>query len=299
MKGKIAMIVSLAIVGVFALALLIYYFGAFYPTFNQRDNRKEFDLPGLEDSFVPQGIDYVDGKDVVLVSGYMSDGRASRIYMIDRLGGQVIKYVTCTVGGEVYAGHAGGIATDGNRVWIAGDKQLLTFSYELLEALGNEETLPAESVFETGNGCDFVDVVNDKLLVGEFYREGKYETPQQHHVAVSKNEKTHAMAYLYEINDSLSGIAKIPTMALTLPDHAQGIAVVDAAENQKIVISTSWSIPSSKLLVYDSPFDGEPTRNVIISQKEVPVYELNSLNLVQSIKAPAMSEELTVVDDLR
>jgi len=39
--------------------------------------------PGLNDGFVCQGVAVVDGKEKIIVSGYMNDDSASRIYVTD------------------------------------------------------------------------------------------------------------------------------------------------------------------------------------------------------------------------
>lgn len=297
MKRKMSMIISLSLVGVIALALLIYYFGAFYPTFNSFDKQKEFEIPGLEDGFVPQGLDYVEKDGVFLVSGYMSDGSPSRIYVINKETGVVDKQLTCIKNNEDYIGHSGGIASDGNYVWLVGDKRVETLLYSDIANAQSGTKIEIKSSIETGNGCDFVDVYNNKLIVGEFYRSGKYDTPEQHHIDISDDETTHAVAYAYDIDETTaSGIGEI-SFALTLPDQAQGISFVSTNDGEKIMISTSWSISSSKLKIYENPLNKESGKTLSAKGKEVPLYELNSGNQTQTISAPAMTEELTVVDD--
>lgn len=94
MKRKGKMIVAFSCLGVLVLTLLIYYFGAFYPNFNAHAKNKEFEIPGLAETFVPQGMDYQAEDDVFLVSGYMSDGSASRIYVVDAKTGVLPIYYT-------------------------------------------------------------------------------------------------------------------------------------------------------------------------------------------------------------
>lgn len=296
MKRKISMIISLSLVGVIALALVIYYFGAFYPTFNSFDKQKEFEIPGLEDGFVPQGLDYIERDGVFLVSGYMSDGSPSRIYVVNKATGVVEKQLTCIKNNEDYVGHSGGIASDGNYVWLVGDKRVETLLYSDITSAQTGTKIEIKSSVETGNGCDFVDVYNDKLIVGEFYKKGKYDTLEEHHIKVSDSETTHAVAYAYDIDKTtVSGIGEI-SFALTLPDQAQGISFVGTDDGEKIMISTSWSISSSKLKIYQNPLNKETNKTLFVNGKNLPLYELNSGNQTKTISAPAMTEELTVVD---
>lgn len=296
MKRKLPMIISLSVVGVIVLTLLIYYFGAFYPTFNGLGKKKEFDVPGLEEGFIPQGLDYFEQDDIFLVSGYMNDGSASRIYVVDKKTGVVVKQLSCVKSGADYTGHSGGIATDGKFVWLVGDKKVETLLYSDITNANTGEKIEIKSTIEMGNGCDFVDVYNNKLVVGEFYRAGKYDTPQTHHIKVSDTETTHSVAYVYNIDDSTaSGMGGL-VFAISLPDQAQGIGFVGTSEGERIVISTSWSISNSELKVFENPLNKETSKQISIKDKSVPLYELNSNNLSKTISAPAMSEELTVVD---
>ena len=263
--------------GFLLVAVCVYYFCAFYPTFNSLDKREEFLIPGLEDGFVPQGLDYDKDNDVFLMCGYMSDGSPSRLYVIDE---EESKFVTLKKDGESYLGHCGGVATDGFKVWISGDKEVQTLDYSEIINSSNGASLEILDTKKTGNGCDFIDVVDGRLWIGEFYRKNKYETPMENRVNGSN-----ALLYAYKIDhDNTSGFEELE-FCLTLPNNAQGIVNL----GEKIVVSTSWSIPSSKIMVYENPLKKEAAGEVF----DVPLYELNDKNLMQSILAPTMTEELT------
>lgn len=287
MQGSRGMIISISVVIVFVGILLIYYFGATHKEFESLDPKSEFGIPGLDDAYVPQGVEYIEQADLFLMSGYMSDGSASRLYVINHKTGES-RYVTIKHNGNDFLGHMGGVSSDGTFVWIAGDKSVITLRLE--EVLNSNSVVEqiAESV--TGNGCDWVSWVNGKLLVGEFYRKNKYETPGFHHIG-----ETSAVGYIYSVDHSqVAGfdVSKVEC-AVTLPDNAQGLVVV----GDKIVVSTSWAIPKSKLFVYDNVFNKSSIVTLNILGTRVPLYELNSSNLLNTIKAPAMSEEMVLVGD--
>ena len=298
MKRKGKMIVVFSVLGVFVLTLLIYYFGAFYPRFNAHAKEKEFVIPGLDETFVPQGMEYYASDDVFFVSGYMSDGSPSRIYVVDAKTGTVQKYVTLKAGLENYVEHAGGVATDGTKFWIVGDKKLNTIDYADLKNAQNGDSVQIKSIIRTGNGCDFVYIYNNQLIVGEFYRDDVYETPEEHHIEVSDEEETEALGYIYDINHAMpSGTSEGPKAVISFPDQAQGMVITKNKEGKEcVVISTSYSIPSSKIKIYSNPLSEESVKKITIGGKEIPLYELNSKNLVDVFKAPAMSEEMAVKD---
>lgn len=298
MKRKGRMIVAFSCLGVLVLTLLIYYFGAFYPKFNAHAKEKEFAIPGLNETFVPQGMDYYAEDEVFFVSGYMSDGSPSRIYVVDAKTGTTQKYVTLKAGLDNYVEHAGGVATDGTKFWIVGDKKLNTIDYADLKNAQNGESVQIKSIIKTGNGCDFVYIYNDQLIVGEFYRDDAYETPEEHHIEVGDDEETKALGYIYDINHSLpSGTSEGPKAVLSFPDQAQGMVITKNSEGKEIVvISTSYSIPSSKIIIFDNPLASESAKKITINGKEIPLYELNSNNKIETIKAPSMSEEMAVKD---
>lgn len=279
--GKRKKIMTFLLAGGFLLSIVfLYYFCAFYPAFNNLNKREEFEIPGLEDGFVPQGLDYDKENEVFLMCGYMSDGSPSRLYVID---GDEVKFVTLKKGGEAYLGHCGGVATDGVKVWISGDKEVQTIAYNEVLNANNGASLEILGSVQTGNGCDFIDVVDGRLWVGEFYRKNKYETPMENRINGSN-----ALLYAYKINHGNENGFDELEFCLTLPNHAQGIVSL----GEKIVVSTSWSIPSGRILVYENPLNKEATGEVF----DVPLYELNDKILVQSVLAPTMTEELTEKD---
>jgi len=134
--------------------------------------------------------------------------------------------------------------------------------------------------------------------VGEFYKKGKYDTPEKHHILVSNEESTYALGYIYDIeNVNESGISESFNAVISFPNQAQGMVIAkDKHGKECVVISTSYSIPSSKIKIYESPFESGNKKTISVDGREVALYELNSSNLIDSINAPAMSEEMAVKD---
>ena len=102
--------------------------------------------PGLSDGFVCQGIAASEKNGVILVSGYMKDHSASRIYVTNEKNESY--YVSLMKNGEVFDGHAGGIATTGDKVYLANGGKVYIFALADLLALKNGDVL------EIGAGQD-------------------------------------------------------------------------------------------------------------------------------------------------
>ena len=292
-KKNLFLIILSSVIVVLFITVMIYYFGACYKEFYAIAS-KQFKIPGLETKFVPQGLDY-DGNDYFLVSGYMSNGENSRIYFVDKTSKAVEKYITLKVNGQDYKGHAGGIAVSGNYAYIVADKYVHRINY--LSALDTEngDSLQVLDSFQSGNGADFVLVKDNSLFIGEFYKKDKYDTPQAHHIKISNEETNYALTYVYDINQSKPyGIeSTVPKAVISMPNQVQGMTF---NKNGDIVLSTSYSIPSSKILVYENVLNSVPTK-LNLNGNETDLYILSSDNLKTNLKAPAMSEEIVLVDD--
>ncbi len=226
----------LVFLGIF---VLMWYVGDSYKDFKKFS--KEFAIEGLDDGAVPQGMtaypsNYVydvdeTGKEKVkpqqyfLVSSYMSDGSASRIYVTVQLtddknkvtGYRYIGFVTLeNEDGTPHLGHVGGIATNGAFLWVGHDDNVLvaTASSKDYENILREIILKAQinlsgeaeeiqsvkftSSFKANCNASFMvyfddarytDITYDRLYVGEFYRKGNYETDKSHRIETPNGYK--------------------------------------------------------------------------------------------------------------
>ena len=86
--------------------------------------------PGLNDGFICQGVAVIDDEDKVIVSGYMDDDSASRIYISDFNSNSY--YVSLNKNNEIFTGHTGGVAVTGDTVYLASGSYVYTFSTDLL-----------------------------------------------------------------------------------------------------------------------------------------------------------------------
>lgn len=292
---KINLIVWSSLLLILVSAAMIYYLGDSYKEFYTLAE-KDFAIPGLETKFVPQGLEYVASTEEFLVSGYMSNNQPSRIYIVDPTNTNKTKYVTLKDNDKELLGHFGGIAVNGNDCFIASDKMVYRFNFTDITNTPNGKSIIIEDSFKPGNGADFILTYNNQLIVGEFYLEKKYETNELHHITVTNNQKNYALAYIYNLDCTKEfGLeTTIPVAALSLPKKVQGMNITT---NGDIILSTSYSLPNSKLLVYKNVFNEATDTSLTIKDANVPVYILDESSLIKSISAPAMSEELVLVND--
>ena len=295
---KIALCCLIIVCCILSSAILIYYHGDKYPEFYALAS-KEFEIPGLETKFVPQGIDFDENSKKFLLSGYMSDGTASRFYLIDKEENEMDlqnKFFTLTLDNELYTGHCGGVAIDGDTAWVVGDKMLYRFNFQDALNCKNGESVEIVDGFETKNGADFVLVYENKLIVGEFYRKDAYDTSISHHLKISETETNYALAFIYTIDHSMPyGLASTtPIAGISLPNQVQGMCFT---KDGNIVLSTSYSIPNSQILIYKNVLNDGPSTTMLVEENELPVYVLCLDNQIDSISACAMSEEIVLVEN--
>lgn len=291
LKITIAVIVSLVIaIGVFAL---IWFKGKNYKNFYAQATQ-EFQIPGLNEGLVPQGLTYHQNSQNFLVAGYMKDGSASRVYVV----GEEVKYFTLKTDGADYVGHAGGIATYGDYGYLVGDKKLCIFNINDALELENGKSVNILASFDTPNGADFINIQNGKVYLGEFYHETKYPTSAKHHIATANNDMNYAVTYVYDIQDATPGnpyhfYVNDPTFAISTTEKVQGMCF---APDGKVVLSTSWSLSDSKLYVYKALNELETQEFKFSDDKTINMYVLDDTNLLKTFEAPSMSEEVTLVN---
>ncbi|MBQ8331671.1 MAG: hypothetical protein IJX94_04155 [Clostridia bacterium] len=265
-------------------------------------SEKGFEIPGLGDNFVPQGMDYDDRSACFFVTGYMSDGAASPVYLIKHPGGEPDKTVhLATKDGKDFDGHAGGLTVHGDYVYIAGgsDYCLYVYSYaEILQAADGAK-IHCLGEFSTGRKEDGIRVsftASDEvhIYVGEFYREGNYSTPESHKLTTAAGDYQQAFAVAYAFSDgedAVFGIAPTPVVAYSLPDCVQGMCFQD----RKIYLSTSYGTSFSYIYEYNKE-DAVKQKDITLMGTELSLYALDSDALEEEYKLPPMAEEIEFVD---
>ena len=291
---KTFLIVGFVILFVLTVLFVWYYF--FGETGEIKKAKKEFEIFGLKEGFVPQGITYLKQFKKFLISGYVSKkNEASRIYVVNAETYEFEKYVTLKfLTGRLYDGHAGGITNYGDSCWVSSEGRAYRFvTHDVINAKNGDSVRVIDS-FQTYNNADFCFVFDGYLWIGEFYRLTKFKTDIAHHTINDDGEQSHALAFGFKLSKCVTcgTEGEIPERALTLPDSTQGVAV----SNQTIFVSTSYGITPSKVYEYENVLLKKSQKSLIVNEKNVSLWELSSKNLRKTRILPEMAEEVEFVD---
>lgn len=262
-------------------------------------SEKAFKIPDCNAGFVAQGISYDTDTSSFFVTGYMSDGSASPIYVVNSANGSFKRVRMLSEDGEPFACHAGGLSVTDQYIYIAGGSDGCVYVYDRGEILSavNDETVACVGAFQTalGDGTDidvaFTTIHDGKLYVGEFYRDPNYPTEKSHKITTHAGDYNQALAVAYALSDDESavfGLSEEPVVAYSLPDLVQGMCF----HNGKIFLSTSYAVAFSNLYVYE-----EKSLKQHDGIAGIPLYELDSSALTYSVKLPPMSEEIEFIPD--
>jgi hypothetical protein len=268
-----------------------------------RNSDSEFIIPGLTDAYVPQGFDHIEELDTYLMCGYMSDDTASRIYVRD--GNGRTHYVSLYFeDGSAYKKHAGGICWNGDFVYLAGDDGVDVFS--LTDVLAGQDCTMLGTI-ETGHDMACCSFYNGYLFAGNFFYPEHYETPAHHRITTPHGDQNTALMTVYKADaDAEFGIDPIPVAVISAREMIQGICITP---DGKMVLSTSWGVSRSQLFFYDLSkvqcTEGYNFQGIVtyagkgeetFEFSNIPLYYLDSSCLVDTVKAPPMSEELVYLD---
>lgn len=274
---SVVLLVGLLLGGVYLWSKLYFY--DFYS-----NSQRTFTIPGLNSGFIPQGFEYLADSETFLVSGYMKDtSQPSRVYVIPPEGDRTCVELL-TADGEAYTGHCGGIAVQGEYVYLSSEGELSVFSLTDILSGGQAKQIGAVPTDDRVSFCTFVD---GYLLIGTFYYPEYYETPEKYHVTTPSGDENPSLIWIYQADEQADfGIDPSPVAALSVREKVQGVAINDQGQ---VILSTSWGMASSTLWLYDidervGQIDG------------IPLYYLDSESLVASVKAPPMAEEMVYLD---
>ena len=240
--------------------------------------------PGLDDGFVCQGICAAEDAGKILVCGYMDDKTNSRVYVVDIETNEYYHVKLTRKGGELYSGHAGGMATSGDTVYIANASKLFVFSLTSLLNAKDGDFVDIGAGVPVNNAASYVYCDEDYIYVGEFHHT-KDDYDKAHTLDDGETVVNAIVSrYSHDAIRSHSGDeAAVPDRIYTVREKVQGICFTPDGE---IVLSTSYSIAHSYYYVYNTQ-DCTDTGKTFGG---VPVFELGKC--IKEIKAPAMSEDL-------
>lgn len=247
-----------------------------------------FEIPGLEDGFVPQGITYVKNENVFLLSGYVDkEESASCIYILDH--GEHKKIELYIDKETPYSGHCGGIASYNNTIWLAndGEGKENCIWFISLDELMNTSKLYLKESFQSEVQASTCDVHDGYLWVGEYEDGMNYYTDKSHHL--TKNNPSLIVAYEIDETKPYGITSTTPQKALSVRNRLQGIEF----DEENIYLSSSCGLNNSSLDVHENVFLKKHDTSITMKDTEIPVWILNSETLKHEITMPPMSEGIT------
>lgn len=247
-------------------------------------------IPGLWEGYVPQGYSFLDGTDTRIMCGYMSNGKASRIYITG--GDDTVCVEMKNADGSDYTGHTGGIAVMGDYVYVTAKTGCDIFSLADIRD-GDAVATQIDSV-ETINDPAYCIIEDGFLYVGSFYRAADYETPDSHRMTTPAGDSNTAIISVYKLDpDTCKPIDSTPDLILSTTGAVQGMTFIDG---DRIALSTSYGISKSHIYVYDTTKACGELGGFDVDGVTVPLLYLDSACLIDDIVAPPMAEEI-IYDD--
>lgn len=294
-KALKIVIIIVAVICLFLLGIRAYFrlpVAGYY-----RNSEKSFLIPGTSDGSVLQGLEYTDGK--FLVCGYMTDGTASKLFVVDEEKNKTEKTLLLQKeDGSDYTGHAGGVAVNGKYVYVADGSDKCLYVYLLsdinsasdggsVKSIGSFSTLVSENDYISPA---FVTVADGKVFVGEFYREQNYKTLDSHKIKTASGDENPALIVAFEADESAPyGVSQKISEVYSVRGLVQGMAMTE----DRIYLSTSYAVAFSHIYTYDkkSPADGG---TLSVLGQTAKLYVLDTP--VGDTKIAPMSEEIVVMD---
>lgn len=294
-KHRVAWILGVAACATLGILLLAFLavnvfvrvtYSEFYNT-----AEPQFAIPGDGEGFIPQDLDYLDSEDLWLFSGYANEG-PSPLYK-RAADGTVQRIFVKMLDGVPYDGHGSGVTSDSEHVFLTSEGGLLMLNAEDVASAQDGDEVPVVGERDLDFAPAFMNIENDTLYLGNFFREGDYETPDHHRIPTPDGTVNPAVMYAYPADAAApTGFAAVPERVYSITDQIQGMCESPTGE---IVLSQSYGLATSHLLAYDS--QALLQRGTFVADgQEVPLYSLNSTNFTREVTTPPMSEGIEFHD---
>lgn len=276
-------------------------FSEFFKSF-----KPDFVTPGLMEGIIPQGMCYDETTGYFLISGYYEDGEyPSMIMAVDSSTSKFVgAYPLKTTNGDDYYGHAGGIASSQNTIYLTSGGECYTIPSVDLANRKNGSALHFKAKFKLNTAGSFACIHNNILWIGDFVEsstEGRDNTA--HVTTLTTGETFYAYCEGYLLTDGLPDTKKInsesngyiPDYMLAIPEQVQGMAFT---KTEKIVFSTSYGRKNnSKIYIFDDILANEKVDTVTIDNKAIDVLACSSEHLIKELVAPPMAEGMANTSD--
>ena len=265
------------------------------------DFKGSFIIPGLYEGIIPQGFCYDETTGFFLITGYYEDGELpSMIITVNAKDGSLAgAHPLKDINGNAYYGHAGGIASSSNTVYITSNSECYAFPSVLLKNTENRKEIQFTSKFKLNTLGSFAAIHNNILWTGDFIESSDDEREKVSEITtLSSGETFYAYCEGYILKDGLPAVDKInseangytPDYMLAIPEQVQGMAFT---KTDKIIFSTSYGRKNNSVIyVYDDVLLTEKSGTKQINGESVELFACSSNLLLNQYTAPPMAEGL-------
>ncbi len=253
-----------------------------------------FAVPGLDTDFVPQGMCYIDLLEKFAISGYMSGKTGqSRIYLADPETNEY-KYILL----DGFYAHAGGIASNGNDIWVSSggglDKDSGAYNYgtvyhitvDALAQAENGSELSFDGSFKTEAKGSFAYADDEMLWVGEFYTPGGDNEVNPAHYSGNNHSIVCGYTLPLDVDYSMNS-PLVPDIVLSITDKVQGMA---ADVHGNIYFSTSYGRHNNSALYIFDNYSSWNKSSIAVMDSSVDFYTPNNSSQLAKIKMPTLME---------
>lgn len=263
-------------------------------------------VPGLLEGVIPQGVCYDETTGYLLITGYYEDSKYPSVLMVlDEKNGKLLNYYSLKkINGEDYYGHAGGIASSQNTIYIVSEGECYTFPADTLLNEVKQSYIQFQSNFKLNTKGSFACYSNNTLWIGDFIQSDDKERKAVKDITTLESGETfYAYCEGYKLVDGLPDVNKInkdstgyiPDYYMAIPEQVQGMAFTKTG---KILFSTSYGRKNnSKIYVFDDIISKEATETKIVNGEQVDFYSCKSSLLLSEIIAPPMAEGMANTPD--
>lgn len=268
-----------------------------------------FIIPGLNEYFVPQGMDVWDNRNLLMISGYFSPEDSfpcSVILAIDMKTGRFVgEYYLKNSDGSYHTGHAGGVAVTEKNLFISNSNSILRIPLESFINVGYQGDVYITETIPVPSRASFCNYSGGYLWVGDFYYGKNYPTEDYSHIKNNAGKMYYAWSLGYKLDENSKNEFSsekwnsslpyaTPDVVLSIDQKIQGFTVLS---DEYIALSQSYGRNvNSKIYLYDNVLDTAPHRKVSINGKDIPLWFLDTTVNCTTYTAMPMSEGITVKD---
>ncbi len=240
-------------------------------------------IPGINDGFVPEG--YCTAPEGVLVSGYMKDTGAARVYLI-REDGETNYTNLLDDSLEPFISRASGIAFYDGYMYVTGKEGLYMFYYE--DVRDKLEETDYYGIIETYIEPEWCAIDDDKTLYVGSCSAGR-DIPEWQSTEAPSGEKFSELITVFRLDPDIKfAIKRNPICAIAAPQNIQGAHI----DRKGFIFSASDGGFGSSFMFYflDTDIHGTVTVEKNEQRKTLPLYYLSENTKTHEISAPAMME---------